>query len=64
MKKDKEFRNTHPHIKNEGQKTIPRLDELQYEIANEVGFEKIAREDKQRELKDLHLRNVVSNFSP
>ena len=46
MKKDKEFRNTHPHIKNEGQKTIPRLDELQYEIANEVGFEKIAREDR------------------
>lgn len=46
MKKDKEFRNTHPHIKNEGQKTTPRLDELQYEIANEVGFEKIAREDR------------------
>lgn len=44
MSKNKQFRNTHPHIKNEGQKTTPRLDELQYEIANEVGFEKISRE--------------------
>lgn len=46
MKKNKEFRNTHPHIKNEGQKTTPRLEELEYQIANEVGFEKVTREDR------------------
>lgn len=40
----REYRSTNPNFKNEGQKTTPRLDELQYEIANEVGFEKIAKE--------------------
>ncbi len=40
----REYRSTDPNFKNEGQKTTPRLDELQYEIANEVGFKKIAKE--------------------
>ncbi|MGG7077902.1 hypothetical protein [Clostridium sardiniense] len=41
----REYRSTDPNFKNEGQKTTPRLDELQYEIANEFGFQKIAKED-------------------